>query len=69
MNKSNPWSSRVMILSILLFFVIVLYILKLFSMQIVHGDIYRKQSQNISKRSTKIPSQRGEIFDTAGALR
>ncbi|HKL85046.1 MAG TPA: penicillin-binding protein 2 [Treponemataceae bacterium] len=68
MIKSNPWSSRVTLFAIFLFFIIVLYVAKLFSMQILHGDLYRKQSQNISKRSTKIPSQRGEIFDRNGTL-
>lgn len=68
MNKSNPWSNRVTILAIMFFFIIALYVVKLFSMQILDGDVYRKQSQNISKRSTKIPSQRGEIFDRNGTV-
>ncbi|HOT63259.1 MAG TPA: penicillin-binding protein 2 [Treponemataceae bacterium] len=40
-----------------------LYLVKLFSMQIIRGEDYRRQSQNISQRSKKIPAQRGEIYD------
>ncbi|EGC77101.1 penicillin-binding protein [Treponema denticola F0402] len=32
-------------------------------MQIIHGDQFKQKSQNISKRTTVIPAQRGEIFD------
>jgi penicillin-binding protein 2 len=49
-----------------MFAIIGLYAAKLFSMQILNGDAYRKQSQNISQRAKKIPAQRGEIFDRNG---
>jgi len=63
MSKDDERSFRIFLLSILIFSLIGLYALKLFSMQIINGDLYRKQSQNISQRSKKIPAQRGEIFD------
>jgi penicillin-binding protein 2 len=37
-------------------------------MQILQGEQYRKQSQNISQRAKKIPAQRGEIFDRNGSV-
>lgn len=48
-----------------IFFVVLfgLYSLRLFSIQILSGDVYRSRAENISKRSTIIPAQRGEIFD------
>jgi len=63
MSKGDDRSFRILLLSFLIFFLIGLYALKLFSMQIINGDLYRKQSQTISQRSKKIPAQRGEIFD------
>jgi penicillin-binding protein 2 len=56
----------VTILAIVMFASIGIYAIKLFSMQILNGDSYRKQSQNISQRAKKIPAQRGEIFDRNG---
>ncbi len=44
------------------------YILRLFSMQIVEGSRYLKQSRTISQRVRVIPAQRGEIFDRSAKL-
>jgi len=66
MRKGDSRSVRVTILTVVMFSIIGIYALKLFSMQILNGDAYRKQSQNISQRSKKIPAQRGEIFDRNG---
>lgn len=54
---------RVFLLLIILVLVFAAYILRLFSMQIVHGEHYRSQSQRISSLITVLPAQRGEIFD------
>ena len=40
-----------------------IYSLKLFSMQVLEGAIYRQQSEDISSRIKTIPAQRGEIYD------
>ncbi len=45
-----------------------LYAVRLFSMQIVRGDSYKRQAQNIARRRTVLPSQRGEIYDTTYSL-
>ncbi len=68
MNKGDSRSFRVLVLSIFIFSLIGFFALKLFTMQIIQGDQYRKQSQDISQRSRKIPAQRGEIFDRNGTV-
>jgi len=68
MNRGNARSSRVTMLAIVMFASIGIYAIKLFSMQILNGDSYRRQSQNISQRAKKIPAQRGEIFDRNGTV-
>ncbi|MEE1180623.1 MAG: penicillin-binding protein 2 [Treponema sp.] len=45
-----------------------LYVLKLFSLQIVNGDSYRRQSVRISSTITTITPQRGEIYDRNAQL-
>lgn len=43
--------------------IIGIYTLRLFNMQVVHGEIYRRASKVVSTRNTVITAQRGEIFD------
>jgi penicillin-binding protein 2 len=43
--------------------IFIIYILKLFSMQILSGEVYRQQAESISRKITIIPAQRGEIYD------
>lgn len=45
-----------------------LYALRLFTLQIINGDDYRKQSVRISRTITTISPQRGEIFDRNAQL-
>lgn len=56
-------NARVFLLLIIFAAIFIAYILRLFSMQIVHGTHYRSQSQRISSLITTLPAQRGEIFD------
>ena len=39
------------------------YSVRLFSMQILSGELYRSRAQDISRRTQVIPAQRGEIYD------
>ncbi|MGI5172044.1 penicillin-binding protein 2 [Treponema sp. OMZ 840] len=64
--KEKTHVSTVFALLIILTFTV--YILKLFSMQIIEGKQYRKQSHTISQRIRIIPAQRGEIFDRNATL-
>jgi penicillin-binding protein 2 len=54
---------RLSVFTAFIFFILALYLFQLFSMQIIRGAQFRKQSQTISQRSERIPAQRGEIFD------
>jgi penicillin-binding protein 2 len=54
---------RIRILRVSFIAVFVLYAAQLFSMQILSGELYRSRAQNIARRITIIPAQRGEIFD------
>lgn len=66
MNRGNTRAARVLVFTIVIFSILGLYAFKLFSMQILQGDKYRQQSQNISQRAKKLTAQRGEIFDRNG---
>lgn len=59
---------RLRVFGIFVFFILSLYLMRLFSMQIVQGSQFRKRSQRISQRSTTIPAQRGEIFDRSASI-
>ena len=61
-------NARVLLLLVVLVIVFATYIIRLFSMQIVHGEHYRSQSQRISSLITVLPAQRGEIFDRNATL-
>jgi penicillin-binding protein 2 len=54
---------RIAVFRVLLVFVFLAYSIKLFSMQILSGDVYLTRAQDISRRTYSIPTQRGEIFD------
>lgn len=69
-NSSDTVSknARIFLLLILMAVVVISYIIKLFSMQIINGTHYRSQSQRISSLITRLPAQRGEIFDRNATL-
>ena len=62
-NGSVEQNAKVMVLAFLISLIFALYILKLFSLQVIEGVQYRKQSQTISSQVRTIDAQRGEIFD------
>ncbi len=68
MGNGGGRAARLTLFSVIIFSCLGIYALKLFSMQIVRGDEYRKQSKTISQRSKRIPAQRGEIFDRNGTV-
>jgi penicillin-binding protein 2 len=55
--------TRIKILRLIFILIFAGYSLRLFSMQILSGDIYRTRAQDITRRTSVIPAQRGEIFD------
>ncbi len=68
MARDDRRSLRFVAFAAVIFFSMGVYVLKLFSMQIVQGETYRTQSRNISQRSRRISAQRGEIFDRNGSV-
>src|SRR5574344_1781248 len=61
-------NGKLLVLAIIIIICFFLYTLKLFSLQVVEGDQYRKQSVTISRQVKTIPAQRGEIFDRNATL-
>ncbi|MDR3138645.1 MAG: penicillin-binding protein 2 [Treponema sp.] len=54
---------RINLLRIIFIAIFLTYSLRLFSMQVLSGELYRSRAQNIARRTTVIPAQRGEIYD------
>ncbi|MCR4822251.1 MAG: penicillin-binding protein 2 [Treponema sp.] len=67
-NGSVETNAKVIILAFLICCIFFVYILKLFSLQVVEGAVYRKQSQKISSQVKTIDAQRGEIFDRNASM-
>lgn len=61
MNIDN--GHRIAIYRYFITFIFIVYGIRLFSMQILSGEVYLTRAQDISRRSYPIPAQRGEIFD------
>jgi penicillin-binding protein 2 len=54
---------RVDLLRVILIVFFLAYSVRLFSLQILSGDLYRSRAQDIARRTSIIPAQRGEIYD------
>jgi penicillin-binding protein 2 len=54
---------RINLLRVFFITIFVVYAFRLFNMQILKGELYRSRAQNIARRTTVIPAQRGEIYD------
>jgi penicillin-binding protein 2 len=54
---------RIPILRIVFIFIFIGYTVRLFSMQILSGEVYVARAQDIARRTAVIPAQRGEIYD------
>jgi len=61
--RQNKPEKRIGLLRILFIALFAIYTWRLFNMQILSGEQYRSQAQDISRRTEILPSQRGEIFD------
>ncbi|MDR3171074.1 MAG: penicillin-binding protein 2 [Treponema sp.] len=62
-GREERYEKRITLLQILFVVIFLIYAWRLFSMQILNGEEYRRQAQDISRRVTIIPAQRGEIYD------
>ncbi len=54
---------RIAILRVAVMIIFIAYTIKLFSMQILSGDLHLSRAQDITRRTFTIPTQRGEIYD------
>ncbi|MDR2501111.1 MAG: penicillin-binding protein 2 [Treponema sp.] len=54
---------RIRTLQIVFIAIFAVYAARLFGMQVMSGELYRSQARNISRRTTIIPAQRGELYD------
>lgn len=62
-ENTESKSKAIVVFSILIILTFSVYILKLFSMQIIEGNQYKEQSEIVSSKTKTIPANRGEIFD------
>ncbi|MDR0785071.1 MAG: penicillin-binding protein 2 [Treponema sp.] len=63
MGKNPRSLKKIAVIKLIFIAIFVTYSLKLFSMQVLHGEEYRAKAQNIANSVTVIPSRRGEIYD------
>jgi penicillin-binding protein 2 len=61
-ESGNP-ERRTGLLRIVFILIFLAYGIRLFSMQILSGELYRSRAQDIARRTTVISAQRGEIYD------
>jgi len=61
--RINRPEKRINLLRILFIALFAIYSWRLFNIQILSGEQYRSQAQDISRRTEIIPAQRGEIYD------
>ena len=62
-NSQIEKNFKLLVLICLLGVFFLIYVLKLFSIQVINGENYRRQSKRISSVTKTLPAQRGEIFD------
>lgn len=67
-NSSIDKNTHVIILGIVIVLFFLIYVYKLFSLQVLQGNEYRTQSKTISSQVNVLPAQRGEIFDRNATL-
>ena len=62
-KKEKRLGIRIILIRILIIAVFLVYTTRLFSMQILSGDIHRSRALNITRHTSVIPAQRGAIYD------
>lgn len=66
--KDKFFSSRLVILGVIHVLLVIVLILKLYDLQIVHGDEYQSSYISMTEKSVTAPAARGKIFDRNGNL-
>ena len=63
LSTDNRHKKRIRLFQWMLIIFFLLYGMRLFAMQILNGETYRRMSADIARRTTIIPARRGEIYD------
>ena len=66
-NRKTNLNLRFNILTVLIYLIGIILIVKLFSLQTVHGAEYREQSNTRLTRESTLEASRGAILDKTGA--
>ncbi|MBQ3671246.1 MAG: penicillin-binding protein 2 [Treponema sp.] len=61
-------NGKVLILLLIIFLVFFGYAVCLFRLQVVNGEMYRKEADAVKSQTQTIPAPRGEIFDRTASL-
>lgn len=62
-DDSGRRNAKIAFLTILIFVIMILYAMNLFSMQILNGDYWKQRAVKMTSVPTILDAQRGEIFD------
>ena len=63
MGNNISKTGKVIVLFFITVAAFIIYVLRLFSMQITNGEEYKIQSRTISSQISTLPASRGEIYD------
>jgi penicillin-binding protein 2 len=61
-NQGRPLG-RIQVFQFLMIAISLVYALRLFDMQIISGEKYRRRAYDVTRRTAVIPARRGEIYD------
>ena len=66
-NKKTNINLRFNILTVVVYIIGIIFIAKLFDLQIIHGEEYREESNTRLTRESELEAARGSILDRSGA--
>ena len=67
-GSSESKRQKLFVMTVVVVISFIAYTFTLFSLQVISGLSYRKQSQQISQRTKVLPAKRGEIYDRNATL-
>lgn len=67
-DQAQSLPSRLLTIQILVLVLVGICVVRLYNLQVVHGDYYREQAINQRRRALPIPAPRGTIFDRHGRV-
>ena len=64
----NFFENRILIIGVITIIISLIFVSRLFNLQIVNGEYYRATSQKRVVRNVEIPATRGDIYDRNGVV-